>query len=67
MATNSLTFELVTLAIEMNQKIQHIKDFYPELHKYNYIKKLVSISDKWDKIFAQVYSSSSREGGSKHG
>lgn len=49
-------FELMKIAIEMNQKIQHLKDFYPDLIKYTAIKKLVSISDKWDKIFADVYS-----------
>lgn len=58
---NSSTYELMALAIEMNGKIQHLKEFYPDLQKFNTIKRLISISDKWDKIFTDTYSS--RDGG----
>lgn len=56
MATNTLNFELMAASIEINQEIQYIKDFYPELLEHNFIKKLVSISDKWDRIFSDFYS-----------
>lgn len=54
------TFELTLIAIEMNNQIQHVKEFYPQLQEFNAIKRLISISDKWDKIFTAT---STREGG----
>lgn len=53
--------ELMFIAIEMNNTIQQVKDFYPVLAEFNAIKRLISISDKWDKIFTESYSS--KDGG----
>lgn len=52
---------LMTTSIEISNLVKHIDYTYDELKKYNVIKRLVLLVDKWDKLFTE--STATKEGG----
>jgi hypothetical protein len=54
--------KLIEIAMQMQSKINDIKDFYPDLLDNLCVKKLLSISENWDKMLNK-FISPSKEGG----
>jgi len=57
------TKDLIDLAIQMKCCIQSVDAFYPDLARFNIIKRLVSHANKWDKIFTGLCQPTTKDGG----
>ncbi len=55
--------DLINTAIEMKCCIQTLDNFYPDLSRFNIIKRLISKADKWDKIFTDIKELTTKDGG----
>ena len=46
--------ELFQIGIAMRETVRSIEVYYPDLIKYNAIKRLVLLSNKWDNTFTEA-------------